>query len=64
MAEILDRELKKLKKMVSTISMNVEESMNKAIGSFIKHDSKKVVNKYGEFVLYSAFGDEQKHENG
>ena len=40
MAEILDRELKKLKKMVSTISMNVEESMNKAIGSFIKHDSK------------------------
>ena len=40
MAEILDRELQKLKKMVSTISMNVEESMNKAIGSFIKHDSK------------------------
>ena len=40
MAEILDRELKKLKKMDSTISMNVEESMNKAIGSFIKHDSK------------------------
>ena len=40
MAEILDRELKKLKKMVSTISMNVEESMNKAIRSFIKHDSK------------------------
>ena len=40
MAEILDRELKKLKKMVSTISMNVEESMNKAIGSFIKYDSK------------------------
>ena len=41
MAEILDRELKKLKKMVSTISMYVEESMNKAIGSFIKHDSKE-----------------------
>ena len=40
MAEILDKELEKLKKMVSTISMNVEESMNKAIKSFIKHDSK------------------------